>query len=225
MTKKIKGVDAELKRRGDDFIYKSGSHQGIVVDVFNKNIVKEKDDYVKKLRQEVTRLSSMANKRVARLERNNLQDTPAYKIYVEGGRFGVRGKTFNQVQQELSRLKAFINAKSSTVRGANAVLREMAANTGMKYKNMKELRSKAPQFFRLASMTEQYLRNVEDMASAIGYQKIWEAINKYVATARVDLSDGRLDVESMVKEVSQLLTEYEEPVQLIAGWYKIKDNE
>lgn len=225
MTNKKKGVDAELKRRGNDFIYKSGSHEGIAVDVFDKSTVKKKDDYVKKLRQEASRLASMANKRVARLESNNLRDTPAYKIYIEGGRFGVRGKTFNEVQQELSRLRRFIDAKSSTIRGANAVLREMAINTGMKYKNMKELRSKAPQFFRLASMTEQYLRNVEDMASAIGYQKIWQAINEYVATARVDLSDGRLDVESMVREVSQLLTEYEEPVQLIAGWYKIKDNE
>lgn len=193
-------------------------------DFWDDKVVESHDNYERKLRRETSRLASMANKRVQRLEDNNLTDTPAYKIYVEGGRFGVRGKTFNEVQQELSRLRRFVDAKTSTIRGTNAVLREMAANTGMKYDNMKDLRSKAPQFFELASKVEQYLRNVEDIAAAIGYQKIWEAINEYVSTARVDLGDGTLNIEDMVSEVTDLLKYYEEPVQLIAGWYKPKDS-
>ena len=165
-------------------------------------------DNIKEVRAEMSKLASVANKRLQRLENAGLDTSPAYKKWVEDGqvKFGVKGKNHNELQRELSRLKNFINAETSTIRGVNNVLKDMAKNTGIKYKNLTELRSKANNFFELADKVEQYLRTVDDIASAIGYQKIWEAINSYVQTEKVELDSSETDIESLVANVTDLLT-------------------
>ena len=171
-----------------------------------------KTDNIKAMRKEASRLASLANKRVARLERNELKDSPAYKQYIEsGGKFGVKGKDYNQVQQELSRLRRFIDSQTSTVKGTIDNLKAMAANTGIQYKNLKDLKTKSTKFFELAGKVEQYLRSVDDMASAVGYQKIWEAINEYTDKARIDLGDSERDIDSMIADVTTAIKEYETP--------------
>lgn len=160
-------------------------------------------------RKEVSRLSSLANKRIQRLEAAKLTDSPAYQKWVENGavKFGVKGKTYNQLQSEMARLNRFINAQTSTVRGINSNLKEMAANTGIKYGTLKELRAKATSFFELASKVEQYLRTVNDMASAIGYNKIWEVINEYVEREKIDLSGAENNIDELSKMVSELIVQ------------------
>lgn len=178
-----------------------------------KKTVTKKVDKVADYRREASRMAALANKRLNRLESNSLQDSPAYRGYLEKGgeRFSVRGKTYNQVQAEVARMKAFIDANTSTVRGVNNYLREIASNTGIKYSNLTELRKKAPKFFELANKVEQYLRTVDDMASAIGYQKIWEQINVYVQSNKIDLDASENDVEKMIGDVTQAIREYEKP--------------
>lgn len=178
-------------------------------------------------RKEATRLASMANKRVKRLEANDLTDSPAYKMYIEtGGKFSVKGKSWNELQKELARLRKFINATTSTIKGTNQVLKEMADNIGVNYKNYKELRAKSAKFFELSSKVEQYLRVVEDMASAIGYQKIWEAINEYTQRANIDLADGETDIDAMVETISKELAKYPDkgtPISgLDNGWFELE---
>ena len=165
-------------------------------------------DNIKEVRAEMSRLASVANKRLQRIENAGLETSPAYKKWVEDGqvKFGVKGKNHNELQRELSRLKNFINSETSTIRGVNNVLKDMAKNTGIKYKNLTDLRSKANSFFELADKVEQYLRTVDDIASAIGYQKIWEAINSYVQTEKVELGSSETDIESLVANVTDLLT-------------------
>lgn len=191
-----------------------------------KKAISEKVAKIRAYRKEASRLASIANKRVERLEKNNLQSSPAYQAYLStGGRFGVKGKTYNEVQAEVSRLKRFIDSNTSTISGVNNTLKEMAKNTGIKYKNLEDLRSKSTKFFELASKVEQYLRTVEDMASAIGYQKIWEAINQYTQDGKIDLSAGEVDIDSMVDSVSKALAEYDQPAPIIEGWYSLKKDD
>ena len=177
-------------------------------------------------RKEASRLASLANKRVQRLEANGLQDSPAYQMYLKtGGKFGVKGKSHNELQQEVSRLKRFIDMNTSTVKGVTTTLKEMAANTGISYANMKELKQKSAKFFELASKVEQYLRTVEDMASAIGYQKIWETINQYVKSGEIDLSNADGDIDGMVKAVTDAIKQYETPInnRTTGKWFKLAD--
>ena len=180
----------------------------------------DEDDYwaslykmdAKQYRKEASKVISMANKRISRLEKSNLTDSPAYAKLVDSKgnpKFSVRGLDHNQLQSEMSKVKKFVQAKTSTVRGINTTLKEMANNTGIKYKNLKDLRSKASSFFNLASKVEQYLRNVEDVASAIGYQKIWEAINQYVKSENLEFDEVEDSLDGLTNIVDGLLNGYD----------------
>lgn len=158
-------------------------------------------------RAEIRKLTATANKRIERLEKNGLESSPAYQKWLADGevKFSVKGKDYNQLQKEVARLKRFLNSETSTVRGVNRTLKEMAKNTGIKYKNLKDLRTKSAKFFELASKVEQYLRTVDDIASAIGYQKIWEAINKYTKQRGEAIGEGGADIDAMVRTVTDML--------------------
>lgn len=182
--------------------------------------VKFASDEYKRLKAEVSRKASMANKRLVRLENNNLTDTPAYKKWVDykgGVKFSVKGKDYNQLQQELARLNNFIDSTTSTVRGANKVLKEIAENTGIKYGSLKELQAKSKQFFELTSKIEQYLRQTENSATAIGYRKIWEAINQYVQDEKIALGDANLDIDGLTQKIAEM-TSYEQVEKGLEGY-------
>ena len=173
-----------------------------------------KEQKIKAYRNEANRLVSLANKRIRRLEKNGLQSSPAYQAYLANGGqpFSTKGKDYNQLQSEVSRLKRFIDSETSTVKGVNTYLKDIAKNTGIKYKNLTELREKADKFFELSSKIEQYLRQVEDIASAIGYQKIWESINVYVKDNRIDLSQTNLSIDEMVDTISKAIADFDNPI-------------
>ena len=180
------------------------------------------------LKREVSRLASMANKRLVRLENNGFEDSPAYKQWIESGgeKFSVRGKDYNALQKELARVRQFVNAKTSTIRGAQSVLKAIAANTGANFKG-KELWAQASNFFRVSSMIEQYIRNTEDVASAIGYQKIWTAINQYTKANDIDLAAMQVDMEQMVSNIAQMIgievaNKLVEPLDDMIGYVIIK---
>lgn len=164
-----------------------------------------KSDY-QRLKAEVSRLASMANKRLVRLENHGFEDSPAYQQFVASGgeKFSVRGKDYNELQKELARVRQFINAKTSTIRGAQSVLKAIASNTGMDLKG-RELWAQASNFFRIASMVEQYIRNTENTASAIGYQKIWTAVNQYTQQNEIDLAQMHGDMEQLVGNIAQMI--------------------
>lgn len=149
-------------------------------------------DKYKELRAEVSRMASMANKRLNRLENNNLTMLPAYQAWEQNGsiRFSVKGKDYNQLQAEFWRLKNFLDDRTSTVREANAFLREMAENTGIQYNGLEDLKNKSARFFELAEKIREYNQAIGQAAQALDYQKIWQQINTAVQQDALDLSDA-----------------------------------
>lgn len=149
-------------------------------------------DKYKELRAEVSRMASMANKRLNRLENNNLTMLPAYQAWEQNGsiRFSVKGKDYNQLQAEFWRLKNFLDDRTSTVREANAFLREMAENTGIKYNGLEDLKTKSARFFELAEKIREYNQSIGQAAQALDYQKIWQQINTAVQQDAIDLSEA-----------------------------------
>ena len=129
-----------------------------------------------------------------------------WQEYGGGKNFSVKGKDYNALQQELARVNMFIDAKTSTVRGSNKVIKEMAQNTGMKYNRLSELYAKSGKFFELASKVEQYMKNVNASGQVMGYQKLWETINEYTEAEGIDLSDSELDIDTYIKEISDSLS-------------------
>lgn len=149
-------------------------------------------DKYKELRAEVSRMASMANKRLNRLENNNLTMLPAYQAWEQNGsiRFSVKGKDYNQLQAEFWRLKNFLDDRTSTVREANAFLREMAENTGIQYNGLEDLKNKSAMFFELAEKIREYNQAIGQAAQALDYQKIWQQINTAVQQDAIDLSEA-----------------------------------
>ena len=149
-------------------------------------------DKYKELRAEVSRMASMANKRLNRLENNNLTMLSSYQAWEQNGsiRFSVKGKDYNQLQAEFWRLKNFLDDRTSTVRGANAFLREMAENTGIQYHGLEDLKNKSARFFELAEKIREYNQAIGQAAQALDYQKIWQQINTAVQQDALDLSEA-----------------------------------
>lgn len=192
-------IGEQLKVKGMDIqSYKSGKMKGkLHLDATP----------LEKLKKEVSRKASMANKRLKRLEKNDLTNLPAYKNWVDYGggvKFSVAGKDYNQLQKELARVNNFINAKTSLVRQANAHLKDIANMTGISYNSVRELPEKTKAFFDLASKVEQYLRNVEGSASAIGYHKIWDVINEYVEDEDLVLENVDVDMDGVLEKIIDL---------------------
>lgn len=170
-------------------------------------MVKLASDKYLELKKEVSRMASMANKRLVRLERNELTELPAYKAWEENGKikFSVAGKDYNQLQSEFWRLKNFLDNKTSLVRDANKFLKEMAENTGIKYNGLADLKTKANQFFKLADKVKEYYKASELTALALDYQKIWEQINTQIKQGVIDLTS----VESTESTLQRFIQEIE----------------
>lgn len=163
--------------------------------------IKLASDEYKAFRKEISRMSSMANKRIKRLESNELTDLPAYKSWFDNGhiKFSVKGKNYNQLQSEFWRLKKFLDDKTSTVRQANSFLKEMAQNTGIKYNGLADLKSKSKQFFELADKIKQYYQSANQSAIALDYQKIWQQINTQIKQGVIDIG-GTENTESVLNK-------------------------
>lgn len=165
------------------------------------------DSNFKLWKQEISRKVSMANKRLRRLEENNLTDQPAYrtwKNYNGGEYFSVKGKNFNELQAENARLNNFLNSATSTVRGANKQLKEIADRFDLKYSSVKELPLITKRYFELTSKAGQYLQNVEGSLSSITSDQQFEIVSDYVKEAKIDLSASDFDMESALDDIIEL---------------------
>lgn len=158
------------------------------------------------LKAEVSRMASLANKRIKRLESNELTELPAYKSWADNGsiKFSVAGKDYNQLQSEFWRLKNFIDNKTSTVREANNFLKEMAKNTGIQYKGLADLKKQTAEFFKLADKIKEYYKASEMSALSLDYQKIWEQINVQIKQGIIDITGVESTEAVLDKFIKQL---------------------
>ena len=163
----------------------------------------------RKLRQEVSRLSSMANKRLMRLRLKGYTDSPAYKSWEENGavKFGVKGKSQREVQAEYWRLKKFLDNRTSTVRGANSYLKEMARSIGAGNMTIDELKIYSSNFFKLAQKISEYDKSLGRTAQALDYQKIWTEINKLMQEDNEVYNLAKESVDS-VEDVENILNRF-----------------
>ena len=178
------------------------------------------DEY-RRLNKEVSRMASMANKRLVRLESNELTDLPAYQSWVEHGaiKFSVKNKDYNQLQSEFWRLKNFLDNKTSLVRQANTHLKDMAKATGIKYNTLSDLKAKSKQFFQLSNRIKEYYKTSDRNAFALDYQKIWEQINTQIKQGIIELGEVE-DIESTLDKFLNAMNEVQGVEQNQEG-YKV----
>lgn len=164
----------------------------------------------KALRAQVSHLASMANKRLDRLEKNELTSSPAYQKWEQNGshRFSVSGKSYSEVQSEYWRVKDFLEMRTSSVTGTKAVLQEIATNIGwgkIDFDNIALTQEQLSNFFAIADTVSQYLESVDESAAALDYQEIWNTINAAYQQGKIDFNNAELDAEQMQGIVSEML--------------------
>lgn len=164
----------------------------------------------KALRAQVSHLASMANKRLDRLEKNELTSSPAYQKWEQNGshRFSVSGKNYSEVQSEYWRVKDFLEMRTSSVTGTKAVLQEIATNIGwgkIDFDNIALTQEQLSNFFAIADTVSQYLESVDESAAALDYQEIWDTINTAYQQGKIDFNNAELDAEQMQGIVSEML--------------------
>ena len=144
-----------------------------------------------KLYTKLKALYAEAKRNITDLQRHNLGDTPAIQKLEENGKikFSVKGKTYNELQSDYFRLKRFMEAETSTVKGATNVLENIAKNINIQYNDLNEIIVKSRVFFDIASKVEQILEAQSQLAFTMGYQTIWTAVNNMVERKKINLQD------------------------------------
>ena len=144
-----------------------------------------------KLYTKLKALYAEAKRNIMDLQRHNLGDTPAIQKLEENGKikFSVKGKTYNELQSDYFRLKRFMEAETSTVKGATNVLENIAKNINIQYNDLNEIIVKSRVFFDIASKVEQILEAQSQLAFTMGYQTIWTAVNNMVERKKINLQD------------------------------------
>lgn len=173
----------------------------ITVKVRNKNQLNAKQ---KQLRQEASRLVSMANKRLKRLEEQNLVESPSYKKWVDDGgqKFGIRGKSMEEVKQEVARLNDFLKKQTSTVTGAKQYFKNVADKVGIKdFNDFPDLQRKLNNFFETTAKVKEYLQNSKEIGVSIGYQKVWEEVSNYVQEMSREVEMTEQDVLKIAEKL------------------------
>ena len=181
----------------------------------------------KALRAQVSQLASMANKRLDRLEKNELTSSPAYQKWEQNGshRFSVGGKSYPEVQSEYWRVKDFLEMRTSSVTGTKAVLQEIATNIGwgkIDFDNIALTQEQLSNFFKIADTVSQYLDSVDESAAALDYQEIWDTINAAYQEGKIDFNNAELDAEQMQGIVSKMLV-LEGTQDMLEAWDNMLD--
>ena len=186
----------------------------IAVKIRGRNLLRAKkmlhEAKKQKLYTKLRALYAEAKSNIRDLQRHNLGDTPAIQKLEENGKikFSVKGKTYNELQSEYFRLKRFVESETSTVKGATAVLENIARNTGIHYDDLNDLISKSRVFFDIASKVEQILEAQSQLAFTMGYQTIWTAVNDMVERKKINLRDIHNIEESAQIVYDSLINEY-----------------
>ena len=160
----------------------------------------------KKYRKEASRKVSMANKRLKRMEEQNLSMSPAFKKWTEEGgqKFGVKGKTTVEVKAEVARLNKFLNQTTSTVRGTKKYMSNIADQVGIKqWGSFDSLNAQLKDFFEVSNRVQEYLKNTKEVSVSIGYKKIWEQVNEYAETVGTEFASMNEDIVEVAKSIMQ----------------------
>ena len=168
----------------------------------DNNMFTEKE---RKYRQEASRKVSMANKRLKRMEEQNLTMSPSYKKWVdEGGqKFGIKGKSTEEVRAELARLNKFLNQTTSTVRGTKKYLNNIASQVGIKnYDSYETLNNQLKDFFEVSDRVREYLKNSKEVSVSIGYKKIWEEVNEYAESVGKEFTELNKDIVEIASSIT-----------------------
>lgn len=191
--------------------------------------IKVASDEYKRLKKEVSRLAQIVNKRMQRIEQAQLTFVPEFKKFESEGKphFGVRGKTYNELQSEYWQLMQYINSKTGTVtqarQYAQTVLNRIGAGDSIKGATVDEMNTYMSNLFEVTEKIQEYLRTTEDKAFALDYQKIWNLVSTYFDSQTVRIADVKSLSNETKEHIINLMKQYRPVEQGIEG-YSVGNN-
>lgn len=165
--------------------------------------LKEKE---RRMRREASRLVSMANKRLKRLEEQNLLNTPAYKSWFDSGgkKFGIRGKTNKQVQHEMARINKFLKMQTSTVTGAKQNLKDIASRINIyDWDNFEDLNRRISNYYMLTDRVLEYSRTLQALGTSLNYEKVGEVVADYMQEVNGQVTMSDEEVVMLTQKVAE----------------------
>ena len=177
-------------------------------------------------RKAVSKLAAVANKRILRLEKNGLQNTHAYRKYLQDGgrKFGVKGKSNEEVQEEVGRLIRFLDAADSTVKGARASIKKQADAFGITYKTVKEMQSKYEQFMKIFAPLKKIYEDQYGAAMVLDYNRVTTAAKTYLDTSKWELEMTEEAVAEAIAHLKKVAGFYEERIPTPNGGVLLKNS-
>lgn len=156
----------------------------------------------KAFRQEVSRLNSMANKRIKRLANSDFNTSPAYQKWLKSGGqyFSIRGKSQQDVWKEYYRVQEFLNYKTSTITGSKRVLQKTNENfkLGLTYD---ELIAHSGDLYRLSDKVQQVL-TIQGKGALYDSDQRMEAVGLVVQDRNLNSLN---DIDGLVSYVEDYL--------------------
>lgn len=170
-------------------------------------MAQERDPRVEQLKQELKPLMKRANQRLLRLEHTGLTDSHGYRAVQnmtaqERPRFGTRNKSLEELQDQKQRILNFLDYKSSTVRGAMALLSTYADKMRVPFADdPNRMLQESGKFFRLSNYVKQYIRNTSQERH-ISSDEVFMGISRAVDAGdinleAIDFDDFDLSMEQM----------------------------
>lgn len=185
------------------------------------------------LKQVLNKLISTANKRVKRLEKKGIERySPAYRrvqtdnadAYINSGKsiraFSSRGlNTRNEIEQEVKRVKSFLESESSTIKGVESQREEIKKELGefesieqenefwdvyhKWIKTHKNINARFNDSFQVRDMLFDFYIT-EERSGRGASSKLTRAINKMLNDTNTQDSDNQLVLENALKSGDKL---------------------
>ena len=157
-------------------------------------------------RAEARRLVSMANKRIKRLEQQNLQDTPAYQSWYNNGavKFSVKGKSHKEVKREMARINKFLNHVTSTVTGAKKNLRDIANRIHITtWDNFEDLQKRISDYYEITNKILDLAKLTRNWAQTFDYEKVGEIVAEYMEEVNGQVTKSDEEILMLAKRVAK----------------------
>lgn len=160
------------------------------------------DDHArsKKMREYSYQVTNKANKRLKRLEREDMV-TPAYRHWKDslgGEKFGIRGKDDDGVVETIQKSERFLNMQTSTLGGGRHYLKDIGERLGLDVSDTHAIQESSNKIFSVTHKLDEYLKSGGG-GTAIGSDEL----QKYVATFIKSNAIGDMDVDDIVYYLSQ----------------------
>lgn len=149
------------------------------------------------LKQLTQTLSSTANKRIKRIVNKEMSSPAVAKVITHGGLFSTKGKNLNQLRQEFTRAKNFLQSQTSTISGYKTWKRKTISR--MKDRNISISEQEFFDFWNIYNQLEE--RHPDIQEKSFKY-KVMTAISRM-------MQDKRRTVKSIVRKMEEELDDIE----------------